>query len=317
MIKVKDVKFATYGVSDIDAQESFMLDFGLVTAQKGADKLYMRGTGSDPYIYVAEKSDVLGLKSVSLEAASEEDFLAAAKFSGASEIKSLEGPGGGRSIRFNVPGGITFDLVYGLAEVEELPLRPMLPFNAGITKQRKNKTQRPPCEPAQAIRLGHLALAVTDATAAKEWLATHFGFLVSDTILVPGTENVLGYFVRCDRGAIPADHHTFLLANSPTAGAHHISFEVEDLDALQMGSEWMSRRGREHHWGIGRHVLGSQLFDYWWDADGNRIEHYTDGDLFDNTVPPGAPVEGTDDSLWMWGPKFPADFFTVMRNKAA
>ena len=33
-------------------------------------------------------------------------------------------------------------------------------------------------------------------------------------------------------------------------------------------------------WGIGRHVLGSQLFDYWFDPDGFEYEHYTDGDVF-------------------------------------
>ena len=33
-------------------------------------------------------------------------------------------------------------------------------------------------------------------------------------------------------------------------------------------------------WGIGKHILGSQVFDYWKDPAGFTLEHFTDGDLF-------------------------------------
>ena len=41
----------------------------------------------------------------------------------------------------------------------------------------------------------------------------------------------------------------------------------------------LAKGGREHHAGIGRHVLGSQIFDYWKDPWGHVLEHFTDGDL--------------------------------------
>ena len=60
----------------------------------------------------------------------------------------------------------------------------------------------------------------------------------------------------------------------------HSAYEVLDLDALGQGQQVLRAQGYRHMWGIGRHVLGSQLFDYWRDPDGFEYEHYTDGDLF-------------------------------------
>ena len=39
--------------------------------------------------------------------------------------------------------------------------------------------------------------------------------------------------------------------------------------------------------GIGRHILGSQIFDYWQDPWGDKHEHYCDGDLFTADEPTG------------------------------
>jgi hypothetical protein len=59
--------------------------------------------------------------------------------------------------------------------------------------------------------------------------------------------------------------------------------------------------------GIGRHVQGSQIFDYWHDPDKLTVEHFTDGDLFDNTVEPGwAPL--TASGLSQWGPRVTQEF---------
>ena len=58
-------------------------------------------------------------------------------------------------------------------------------------------------------------------------------------------------------------------------------FEVEkSLDDLMAGHFHMKTTGKYvHEWGIGRHLLGSQLYDYWRDPAGFILEHWTDGDL--------------------------------------
>ena len=44
---------------------------------------------------------------------------------------------------------------------------------------------------------------------------------------------------------------------------HHSSFEVHDFDIQSLGHQWLRDKGYDLVWGVGRHVLGSQIFDYW------------------------------------------------------
>lgn len=102
---------------------------------------------------------------------------------------------------------------------------------------------------------------------------------------------------------------------SPHAGAGLGS--PEPLCALGLSGMRFGRAGRRRRylteqgyfrsWGIGRHIQGSQLFDYWRDPDGFMVEHFTDGDLFDSTLQPGwAPF--TASGLAQWGPPVSKDF---------
>jgi hypothetical protein len=54
--------------------------------------------------------------------------------------------------------------------------------------------------------------------------------------------------------------------------------------------------------------LGSQLFDYWRDADGHAFEHYTDGDVFTADREPHYS-QFTTSGLWAWGHDVPASMF--------
>ena len=53
-----------------------------------------------------------------------------------------------------------------------------------------------------------------------------------------------------------------------------------------------------------RHLLGSQIFDYWFDPDGLQFEHYTDGDVF--TADFETHYSEFDlGSIWAWGVDIP------------
>ena len=93
-------------------------------------------------------------------------------------------------------------------------------------------------------------------------------------------------FIRCDRGSTPADHHTLAMALGPVNRYVHSAYQVCDLDALAAGGEHLREQGYFRSWGIGRHIQGSQIFDYWRDPDGFLVEHFADGDMFDNTLEP-------------------------------
>ena len=69
----------------------------------------------------------------------------------------------------------------------------------------------------------------------------------------------------------------------------------------------MAARERQHAWGIGRHIQGSQVFDYWRDPFGNKIEHWTDGDLV-NDATPTTHEPLTPDAFAQWAPPLSPDF---------
>ena len=122
-------------------------------------------------------------------------------------------------------------------------------------------------------------------------------------------------FIRCDRGDTPSDHHTLAMMLGPRNRYVHSAYQVADLDALAAGGEYLRGQGFRHSWGIGRHIEGSQIFDYWRDPDGLLVEHFADGDLFDSTLEPGwSPM--TASGLAQWGPPVTKDFLGITPPQA-
>ena len=154
------------------------------------------------------------------------------------------------------------------------------------------------------VRLGHAVLGVSDFRRSEQWYKERFGFITSDEIAV-SPEMSIGAFMRCDRGDTPTDHHTLFLLQGPDGvGFHHAAFEVVDVDDLMAGHDQLAEGGWTPEWGIGRHLLGSQVFDYWKDPWGNTLEHWTDGDLF--TAADGSNTAPLPDLLAVqWGPTPP------------
>ena len=88
----------------------------------------------------------------------------------------------------------------------------------------------------------------------------------------------------------------------PHTGYVHSAYQLTDLDEVAASGQYLRDRGYRHSWGIGRHIQGSQIFDYWRDTDRLMFEHYADGDVFDSSVPPGwAPLSVS--GLAQWGPR--------------
>ena len=67
-------------------------------------------------------------------------------------------------------------------------------------------------------------------------------------------------------------------------------------------------RGHKLDCGVRRHLVGSQIFDYWRDPFGFRVEHYTDGDVADHDHQPQTYAVRADQTT-QWGMDPPADFF--------
>jgi hypothetical protein len=71
-------------------------------------------------------------------------------------------------------------------------------------------------------------------------------------------------FCRLDRGKKQVDHHSFFFFQGPEYRVHHTSYETYDYDTQFLGHDWLREKGYKNCWGVGRHVLGSQIFDYWY-----------------------------------------------------
>lgn len=286
MIKVTDIAFVRFRAPDLDLAEKFLEDFGLTVSHRDDNVIYSRGSDASPWIHQFEKGEP-GFAGAGFDVASAADLEAAAALEGASAIEELDGPGGGRRVRISDPDGNSVEVVHGRAPAEVLAAPHAQPYNTGNERRRLNVLQRIERGPARVKRLGHCVVRVSDWKRSDDWYRSNFGFIHSDQIYLGERDNVVTAFLRCDRGDIPVDHHTFLCVGLGEPGFDHAAFEVEDFDAVMAGNEHLKSGDYEHHAGVGRHVLGSQVFDYWKDPWGHVHEHFTDGDLLDAGVKPG------------------------------
>jgi len=308
VIKVADIAWLEFEKPDLTRTEAFARAFGLQTAQRAPDELQLRGTEAGAPCVIVRRGQQTRFTGVAFRACDEVDVLRLADKSGAT-ARPLPEAIGGLSVDLVDPSGIPVHVVAGMHELPELPEQQPQVFNFGHDLRRTNTAQRPPRAPARVQRLGHLVLQSTKYTEALNWYLDNLGMIVSDFQYFPGQRQrgPTMSFIRCDRGATPADHHTLAMALGPANRYLHSAYQVSDLDALAAGGEYLRERGYFRSWGIGRHIQGSQIFDYWRDPDGFLVEHFTDGDMFDNTLEPGwAPL--TASGLAQWGPRATKDF---------
>jgi catechol 2,3-dioxygenase-like lactoylglutathione lyase family enzyme len=300
LIKVEDIAFVRFRAPDLAEMARFLEDFGL-TPELADGVLYARGTGPSPFLHVTEQGEA-GFAGVGLRAASVADLDVLAKAEGV-EVSPLPGPGGGRVVRLTDPDGHVVEVVAGQAAAPETALPERPPWNSAAGRPRQRAVKRTGAG-AHVVRLGHCVLNVSSFRASERWWKDRFGFITSDEIAL-SPEFSIGAFLRCDRGETPTDHHTLFLVQSPKGpGFNHAAFEVVDLDDLMAGHDRLKAAGRHAEWGVGRHVLGSQVFDYWRDPWGHTLEHWTDGDLF--TAADGSNTATLQDLMAVqWGPSAP------------
>jgi catechol 2,3-dioxygenase-like lactoylglutathione lyase family enzyme len=284
VIRVQDAAYVRFAAPDLDVMERFLTDFGLVVMAREDDALYARGTDPSPYLHVTERGEP-GFRGMAFEAASADDLRAAAGLEGASPVEKIDAPGGGQRVRFTDPDGFAVEVVHGREQLPPLPVRGAAPLNRGSDRRRFGQLQRLAPGPAPVKRLGHVVVRVADFRRSEGWFKSRFGFLSSDEVYLGEPDNIITAFLRCDRGEAYADHHTLLCLAVGEVGFDHAAFEVEDIDAVMLGHDHLERAGYAHHAGIGRHVLGSQVFDYWRDPWGHVLEHFTDGDLLNRHHP--------------------------------
>jgi catechol 2,3-dioxygenase-like lactoylglutathione lyase family enzyme len=307
--KVTDIAFGRLQSPDLDQAEEFLTDFGFVRAARTKDALYMRGTDPAHYLHVTHLGEPKFI-GFAYYARNEEDLDRLARVEGASAIEAIDEPGGGKRVRLKDPHGFQIEVVHGIEQLPSLPVARNV-LNWGPEKfRRAGELTRLAPGPSQVKRMGHGVIATTDLPKTLAWYRETLGLLCSDDVWVGDKSNVVSSFNRCDRGDDFVDHHVFFTMKGPVAGLNHFSFEVRDIDDVMMGHEYLAKKGKYRHmWGIGRHRLGSQIFDYWCDPWGRVHEHWTDSDVLNARTPPGLAEAGVG-TYAQWGESMPARFQT-------
>jgi hypothetical protein len=308
VVKVHDLAWLEFEKPDLDRAERFAHAFGFTTASRTPDEVQLRGTDPGSPCVVIRRGPRSRFAGSAFRAADGTDVQRLAAAAGR-EARKLPESLGGLAVDLLDPSGALVRVVSDTHELAATASQPPHAFNFGHHLARSNATQRPPREPARVQRLGHVVLQTTTYIETLNWYLEHLGLIVSDFLYLPGQRDrgPVMSFIRCDRGDTPTDHHTLAMLLGPANRYVHSAYQVSDLDALAAGGEYLLAEGYRRSWGIGRHIQGSQIFDYWRDPDGFLVEHFADGDMFDSSLEPGwAPMSST--GLAQWGPPATKDF---------
>ncbi len=304
VIKAVDVAYVRFAVPDMARQRAFLKDFGMIEVGEVDGTVYLRGAGEAQFCYALSLGEpaFLGL---GIWAKDRADLEAIAAHDGVM-VEAINSPGGGFRARLTDPDGFCVDVVAGQAMNPPVATTTPLAWNEGSNRLSRVSTfRRTPAGPSTVQRLGHVVLAVRDFRTSEAWYKQRFGLLTSDEVqAAPGI--AIGAFMRADRGEHPADHHMIVCVQTGgPAGYMHSAFEVASVDDLMVGHDHLLAGGYTAQWGVGRHILGSQVFDYWLDPFGNEIEHWTDGDQL--CASDGGGVAGMDVVLGVqWGMQMPS-----------
>ena len=278
VIKVRDLAYGRLRSPDLDAAEEFLTHFGMIRAARTPTALYMRGTDAHHHLHVTEKGDAAFI-GLAYYATSPDDLQRLAKHPGASPVESIDEPGGGQRVRLREPNGYQIEVVYGIEPLPAIPV-PEQPMNTGTEPLRRaGQLMRLRKSPTPVKRMGHGVLGTPRVGETAQWFRDTLGFICSDDVYAGDKDNLIGSFNRCDRGEEYVDHHTLFCVRNERAGLNHMSFEVPDVDAVFKDHQYLERLGKyEHMWGVGRHMLGSQVYDYWADPWGRVHERWADTD---------------------------------------
>jgi catechol 2,3-dioxygenase-like lactoylglutathione lyase family enzyme len=316
VIKAADLAWLEFEKPDLDRAEVFARDFGFAIAARTEEALWLRGTFAGPPCMVIRRGHASRFVGPAFRAAERTDLDRLAAATG-NTVRDINVPGGGKSVSLLDPSGLPVRVVYCGEQLPALPEQEPLILNFGTDHRRTNATQRPPREPSRIQRLGHVVLETRSFIRTLDWYLDTLGMIVSDFLFLDGQRDrgPTMAFIRCDLGGVPADHHTLAMHLGPGTGYVHSAYQVTDLDAIAAGGEYLAERGYQRSWGIGRHIQGSQLFDYWRDPDHFMLEHFADGDLFSCDIEPGwAPMSAS--GLAQWGPPATRDFLGASPSPA-
>lgn len=148
-------------------------------------------------------------------------------------------------------------------------------------------------------RLAHMLVFTRDVGRSVAFYRDVLGLRLSDE--VPGAVA----FLHAVHGS---DHHIVAFAKSDAPGLHHSSWYVGSVQDMGQGASYMAERGYRQGWGLGRHVLGSNFFQYIRDPWGSYAEYSGGADYIAADADWAGEAQAEEDGFYLWGPSPPEDF---------
>ena len=206
---------------------------------------------------------------------------------------------GAQGIWLQNPDGVAIHLVVAgkvspSAPTQPTPVAPVVPGKGAAPSRSKVK-------PVQPRNLSHILMFSPDVPRMTQFCKDVLGLRMSDW-----NADVIA-FMHTPHGSY---HHLVAFAKSHAAGLHHSSWDVASVDEVGSGMEQMRNAGWGKGWGVGRHVLGSNFFNYVEDPWGSFCEYSAGIDFIPADLDWPAADHPPEDSFYVWGPSVPENFIT-------
>lgn len=284
-------------VPDLDEQEQFLKAFGLDVVRR-ADVLEICTQGSDHVWAKIVKSDGSKKKLlyVSLGCYEPDTGQIRKQVEEAGGVPSNGhpvGPAGG--FWFKDPDGTLVQVVVA-AKTQPDEKSKMADMN--VPPNVRGAPARSVASKVKSSRLSHMALFTTDLTRTLDFYTSALGLRLADRS---------GEIIAFTYGRHGSDHHLLAFATGPARGLHHSSWDMPSVEALGLANTQLRAAGYSTHWGPGRHVLGSNYFNYTRDKYGQWWENSAHIDFIEKDAPWQVANFADEDALYLWGPDVPAE----------
>jgi catechol-2,3-dioxygenase len=250
MIQVKRLGLLTLTTPDLEGMTTYYSEtVGLTVTSRAAGRVVLATQMGEEAI-VLEAGEAPKLASLSFQVAPTTPLDRVQTFLDEQRVKSTRR----RSLTPCIDEAVTFTDAAGQT--------------INLFAQRKLLNYRPVPKGAAPLKLGHVALYVTDVQKSAEFYQRILGFRVSDW------KSDSAVFLRCS-----IEHHTINFFRSDRTRLHHVAFESKDYSDLCRVSDFLTISGFKLDWGPGRHNIGHNIACYHSNSDKVRVEFYTEMDI--------------------------------------
>jgi catechol 2,3-dioxygenase len=278
-------------VKDLGAARAFYTDvMGLVELGDDDGTVYL-GAGLDENFDLAIVGGGTGVEHFAMRVDGDEQLermQQRAQAAGlATERRAGVGPGEVQAVAFDLPSGHAMEFV---TVADHRYLEPYRPAVAGRGAMG-------------LIDADHINLSAPDVHGLADFVRDAFGWRYSD--LIDLGDSWLAAWTRMGEF-----HHdvAILHTDDATETLHHLAWNCASIDHLKLCCDRLSEAGIRLEIGVGRHPAGSNIFAYFWDPGGNRMELSTEMAVVGDAAEPRvwrSPKETFD----VWGDPIVPDSF--------